>query len=172
MSAEVWITIVLGLLGLGVMAGQGFEVNAWVMFFWSLTALTAIVGILRRNPQQSGLGVLGDIAPKEESEGQNQSEAKARAEAAAIADELNRVLADHRRASPDGGYTRQSANLMALYTERFQSRVLRVVEELKVLGIQDSDLIHTCQHPTNPIGVERIAQRLAVISSRLVRPSR
>lgn len=50
---EKWgfpVTIVLSLLGLGVMAGQGFELNGWVWLFWVPAILLLLVRLIHREP--------------------------------------------------------------------------------------------------------------------------
>lgn len=55
-------SIILGLLGLGVMAGQGFEFNAWVFLFWGAAAVVAVIAWLQRAPPtQVPMDTLGDI---------------------------------------------------------------------------------------------------------------
>ena len=41
---EVAISTCLGLIGVGVMAGQGFHFNAWVAFFWLMAVGVAAYG--------------------------------------------------------------------------------------------------------------------------------
>ncbi len=47
---ELVSSIVLALLGLGVMAGQGFEFNVWVFLFWGAAVLLALVTWMHREP--------------------------------------------------------------------------------------------------------------------------
>lgn len=50
MSRNELITgVVLVLLGLGIMAGQGFQVNGWVAFFWSAAVLVFVYAVTHRD---------------------------------------------------------------------------------------------------------------------------
>lgn len=50
------VTIVLTLLGFGVMVGASFQVTPWVLLFWVLALVVAIVGaILVRRHHKSGI---------------------------------------------------------------------------------------------------------------------
>jgi hypothetical protein len=51
-KTDLLVSIVLALVGVGVMTGQGFHLNGWVFLFWGLAALVALYGIVsqrRRN---------------------------------------------------------------------------------------------------------------------------
>src|SRR5688572_25110625 len=49
-SWEVSVSVVLGLVGVGVMAGQGFEFNGWVGLFWGVAVLLLMVRFLHKDP--------------------------------------------------------------------------------------------------------------------------
>jgi len=61
----------------------------------------------------------------------------------------------------------RSTRLMDRYRERFQGRVSALVETLSSRGIHDEELERMAPHPTNPLGIERVAQRLAAVGARL-----
>lgn len=56
---------------------------------------------------------------------------------------------------------------VALYTERFGAKAIAMRDKLAEAGLQDPQLDALVEHPTNPIGIRLVAERLAVLAERL-----
>jgi len=57
-TKQFWIGVALVLVGLGVSAGQGFQVNGFVLLFWALAAIVFIFVFLHDPPQKPTSGGL------------------------------------------------------------------------------------------------------------------
>jgi hypothetical protein len=61
----------------------------------------------------------------------------------------------------------RSTRIMDRYRERFENDIVGLVEVLMGRGIHDPELERRYQHPTNPLGIQSVAQRLSAVSRRL-----
>jgi len=86
------------------------------------------------------------------------------------ADGLQRLLSDQQAfAVPGSGgeAIRNLTHIMDLYRERFENDVVSLVDVAKARGVSDQELDFYAPHPTNPLGIQKVAQRLAVVATRL-----
>jgi hypothetical protein len=60
-----------------------------------------------------------------------------------------------------------SSATMAIYRERFARKVIYLVEEARKLGYQDKELDRVYQHPTNPLGIGMLSDRMGALSLRM-----
>jgi hypothetical protein len=62
------------------------------------------------------------------------------------------------------GYMQQT---MALYSERFGARVIAIRNELATEGLRDQELDRFYEHPTNPIGIRIVGERIGALAQQL-----
>jgi len=95
-----------------------------------------------------------------------------------LSDEILRFLLDRQRDAvplPRMGTWEQDAGAMiaysegtmALYSQRFGARVIAMRNELADAGLTDPELDQFYEHPTNPIGIRIVAERLGALAERL-----
>jgi hypothetical protein len=56
---------------------------------------------------------------------------------------------------------------MRLYSQRFAARVIAARNELAEQGLRDEELDRFYDHPTNPIGVRMVGERIGALAERL-----
>lgn len=57
-----------------------------------------------------------------------------------------------------------SQQTMSLYSEKYALRVIAIRNEFADKGYQDSELDRSYEHPTNPIGIRIIAERIGALA--------